>query len=238
LTAQAQWEPALEMASRALGWAEESGHLGGRARAHVALAVVLGESLRVEEALAHLDRALSAARQHGNPRYEATVLQFQGIAYGRIGKVEESEASLNKSLTLSRRYGDRYPEVLSLLTLGRLYLRRGDRQARATVTAALAVAREYRMAHHTADALGLLGEIDLAAGDAAGAVRHLRESVALWRTRGWLSYQAAALATLGSALSGLDPAAAREAFEEARQLFQRSGNTGRAAELDQLLASV
>ncbi|GIJ71925.1 AfsR/SARP family transcriptional regulator [Virgisporangium ochraceum] len=238
LTAQARWEPAIEYASRALGWAEEAGHTGGRARAHVALAVALGESLRVEEALAHLDRALSAARQHGNPRYEATVLQFQGIAYGRIGMDEESEASLNKSLTLSRRYGDRYPEVLSMLTLGRLYLRRGDVRARPTVTAALAVAREYRMAHHTADALGLLGEIDLVAGDIPAAVRHLRESVARWRTRGWLSYQAAALTTLGSALSEVDPVAAREAFEEARQLFERIGDTGRAAELNDLLASV
>jgi tetratricopeptide (TPR) repeat protein len=235
LTAQARWEPAVEYAGRALAWAEETGHTGGRARAHVALAVALGESLRIEEALEHLDRALSAARQHGNPRYEATVLQFQGIAYGRIGMVEESEASLNKSLTLSRRYGDRYPEVLSMLALGRLYLRRGDVRARPTVTDALAVAREYRMAHHTADALGLLGEIDLVAGDVPAAVRHLRESVALWRTRGWLSYQAAALTTLGSALSDIDPAGAREAFEEARQIFERIGDPGRAAELTELL---
>lgn len=231
LTAQARFEPAIEAAANGLRWAEETGHVGGRARAHVALAVALGESLRIDEALAHLDRALSAARQHGNARYEATVLQFQGIAYGRIGMVEESEATLNKSLTLSRRYGDRYPEVLTMLVLARLYLQRGDRQARATATAALAVAREYRMAHHIADALGVLGEIDLAAGDTASAVRHLRESVAVWRTRGWLSYQAAALATLGSALSELDPAAARDAYEEARQIFERMGDTRRAAAL-------
>jgi DNA-binding SARP family transcriptional activator len=238
LTAQAEPAAAIEVAADGLRWAEESGHVGGQARAHVALAVALGESLRVEEALGHLDRALTAARQHGNARYEATVLQFQGIAYGRIGMPEESEASLNKALALSRRYGDRYPEVLTMLTLGRLYFQRADRQALSMVTEALAVAREYRMAHHTADALGLLGEIELAAGDAVTAVTHLRESVAVWRTRGWLSYQAGALTSLGSALSELDPAAARDAFEEARQLFERIGNTGRAEELDQLLASV
>ncbi len=94
------------------------------------------------------------------------------------------------------------------------------------------------MSHHVADALGLLGEIELAAGRRAEAVGHLRESVAVWRTRGWLSFLAAALMTLGRALADLDPPAAREAFEEARDLYGRLGDAGRGEELTQLLTAV
>jgi len=193
--------------------------------AHVALAVVCAERRQIGAAIDHLHEALTAARELGNDRYEATVLQFLGIAHRECGNLDLGEKLLGESLDISRRYRDRYPEVLSLIALARLYLRRGDPRALATAEGALALAREYRMPHHVADALGALGEIELAAGRRAEAVDHLRESVAVWRTRGWLSFLAAALTALGRALADVDPDGAREALEEAHDLYSRLGAT-------------
>ena len=235
LTAGGEPGPAIEAGADALRWAEESGHVGGRARAHVALAVALGERLQVADALAHLHAALDDTRELGNPRYEATVLQFLGIAHRELGDLDDSARLLEESLTISRRYDDDYTAVLTLLAIARLHLRRGDAQAGPTADAALAVARKYRMSHHIAEALGLLGEIAMAAGDRVAAVARFTESVTMWRTRGWLSYQAAALAMLGAAQTELDHAAARDALVEARDLFAQLNNAERRDELDRQL---
>jgi tetratricopeptide (TPR) repeat protein len=230
LTAMGRHDEAIAAAAEALDWATGCGHLGGQARAHVALAVAHGECMRLETAAAHLYQALPPARELGNPRYEATVLQFLGIAHREGGQLDLSERFLHESLQISRRYQDTYTEVLTTLALARLYLQRADRRARSTAAKALADAREYRMTHHVADSLGILGEIELAAGRPAEAAGYLRESVALWRTRGWLRFQASALALLGRALTGIDPAAARDSFDEARRLFAQVGDGTRAEE--------
>jgi hypothetical protein len=115
--------------------------------------------------------------------------------------------------------------VLTMLAQARLHLRRGDPQARAAAETSLALGREYNMTHHVADALGVLGEIELADGRPDKAVSYLEQSVAMWRTRGWLFFLATALASLGRAYSPLDQEAATAAFTEAREIFTRLGNT-------------
>lgn len=231
LTAMGRHAEAVDAATEALGWARTAAHLGGQAKAQVALAVALGESARLPEAVGHLHEALSRARELGNPRYIATVLQFLGIGYCRAGRFAESRAFLDESLAISRRHRDAYPEALTLIALARLHLARGDEQARPAAEAALRTAREHRMPHHVAEALGLLGEIELAAGRTDRAIAHLRESVAVWRTRGWLRFLADALALLGRASAGVDPEAARAALREAGELYARAGDPGAAAEV-------
>jgi tetratricopeptide (TPR) repeat protein len=118
-----------------------------------------------------------------------------------------------------------------MLGLARLYAKRGDPRATAAAETALAMGREYDMTHHMADALTILGEIDLAAGRRESAIDRLRESVRLWRTRGWPSFLATALSSLGDAYASSDEPAARAAWSEARELFARSGPDPRAEEL-------
>ncbi|MFC0529579.1 AfsR/SARP family transcriptional regulator [Phytohabitans kaempferiae] len=220
LTARGAQAEALAYAERALDLAEESDHLGGQARAHVAIAVAYAETRDVEAAIGHLDRALAAARALGNPRYETAVLQFLGIAYREAGELETSGRMLDESLAISRRYRDVYTEVLTMVALARLHLRRGDPRARAAAEASLALGREFNMSHHVADALGALGEIELAAGRAERAVGYLEQSVALWRKRGWLSFLAAALYVLGQAHEANgDATAADRACAEAGEIL-------------------
>jgi DNA-binding SARP family transcriptional activator/tetratricopeptide (TPR) repeat protein len=235
LAAQGSYATALRHAGEALELAERHGHLGGQARAHVALAVVHAESQRLDTAFRHLSHALELARRLGNVRYEATVLQFLGIAYTRVGELDAAEQVLELSLAVLHRYRDRYVEALTLIALARLLLKRGDPRARPSAEAALAIAREYTLPHHIADALGVLGEIDLAEGRDADAVDRLEASVRLWRVRGWPSFLAAALSSLGDARAGTDRAGAVDAWSEARDIFARLGQSPRADELARLI---
>ncbi|MFB9415158.1 AfsR/SARP family transcriptional regulator [Dactylosporangium matsuzakiense] len=238
LTAMGRHAEAVATATEALGWAEDADHLGGQARAHVALAVALGESGRLPAAVEHLYQALACARKLGNPRWEATALQFLGMGHSEAGNFDASEEFLTESLAISRRHRDAYTEALTMNAMARLQLRRGDADADVAAEAALAVAREYRMAHHEAEALEILGEVELGRGRVAEAAGYLRQSVAMWRTRGWLRFLAGALILLGRALGTLDPAAAGTALREAHELALRVGDTAKAQAAARMLADL
>ncbi|WP_326558457.1 BTAD domain-containing putative transcriptional regulator [Micromonospora sp. NBC_01796] len=235
LTAQGAVEEAVAMGERSLHLAEETGHVGGQARAHVALALAYGERARLDRSLAHLNTALGLARALGTPRYESTVLQFLGIAYREAGDLDSSRRALAESLVISGRYRDHYAEVLTMLALARVHLLSGDPRARDAAATSLAVGREYTMTHHVAEALQVLGEIELAEGRPVKAVEHLEESVRLWRTRGWPSFLAAALAIIGRAYRETDRPAARRAWAESLDLYTGLGDHLRVGELTTLI---
>ncbi|WP_238012371.1 BTAD domain-containing putative transcriptional regulator [Dactylosporangium sp. AC04546] len=237
LAARGAYAEAVAAATRGLELATATGHLGGQARAHIALCLTYREQGRFAPIPAHLEAALSAARALGNPRYEAAVLQFTGIGHGEMGRLDEALAFLDESRAISERYRDHYAEALTMLAYARVHAKRGDDgRARSAAAASLALGREYNMTHHVADALAVLGELELAAGRPAEAVALLAESVRLWRTRGWPAFLAAALTALGAAQSTLDAAAARAAWEEARSLFAALGAEDRVAALDAALS--
>jgi len=236
MTAQGAYADALAMGVRALDLAKSAGHLGGQARAHVALALANGEQRKVDLSLAHLTRALALARESGNSRFEATVLQFLGMAYRELDDPGASRRALHDSLAISRRYKDHYAETLTMLEVARLHLRYGDPGARAAAETSLRLGRRYNMGHHVADALKVLGDVELAAGHRDRAVERLTESVCLWRTRGWPSFLAAALRSLGHAQVHSDPAAAQAAWTEAQDIFAKLGNEAEAGALRQLAA--
>ncbi|MFG1921942.1 BTAD domain-containing putative transcriptional regulator [Cryptosporangium sp. NPDC048952] len=235
LTATGRHAEAIDAARESLTWAASAAHVGGESRAHLALAVAAGESGDLGVALEHLNLALERARTLGNPRGEATVLQFFGIGFGRAGLLDEAEGYLIESLEISRRHRDLYAETLTMICLARVRMQRGDADASAAAQEALATAREYNMPHHVADALGILGEIALGAGRPEEAVGYLRESVALWRTRGWLRFLAGALVLLGRALLPVDRAEAFSVLREGASLFDQAGDDAGASEARGLL---
>jgi DNA-binding SARP family transcriptional activator/tetratricopeptide (TPR) repeat protein len=235
LTARGAYPPAVDAARRALRLATTSGHLGGQARANVALALAHRESGRLDAAATCLRAALDQARVLGNARYEATVWQFLGIVSYDRGEYLASQRALDESLAICRRYRDHYVEVLSMVVLARVLLRLGDGRAAGTARAALELSRAYHMTHHQADALGVLGEIELAAARYPAAACYLEESVRLWHTRGWPSYEAAALVALGDAYAPTDPEAARSRRVRARELYAGLGNDANVRELTVLV---
>ncbi|MET8539850.1 BTAD domain-containing putative transcriptional regulator [Kitasatospora sp. NPDC004799] len=218
LVAQGREQEALDAGRRALDLAAAHDHPGGEARAHQIIAIAYGET-DLDRTIEHLTETLRLARLIGNTRFEATAIQFLGAAHGRAGQVERGGELLLRSLAMARSLKDRYVEAFSLLYLAMLYAATGDARARETAEAALAIARRFDLGHHLAQALGILGELDLAAGDHASAVAHLEESVLVWRARGWRSFLAEALRALGRAYqaAGLPESAAR-VLDEAREL--------------------
>ncbi|MGW1179212.1 ATP-binding protein [Kitasatospora sp. NPDC002543] len=218
LVAQGREEEALDAGRRALALATAHDHPGGEAKAHQIIAIAHGET-DLDRTIEHLTETLRLARMIGNTRFEATAIQFLGAAHGRAGQVERGTELLLRSLAMARSLDDRYVEAFSLLYLAVLYAGTGDGRARDTAEAALAIARRFDLGHHLAQALGILGELDLAAGDHSSAVAHLEESVLMWRARGWRSFLAEALRTLGRAYeaAGLADSAAR-VLAEAREL--------------------
>jgi DNA-binding SARP family transcriptional activator len=235
LVARDEFGPALAAAQESLRVASACGHLGGQARAEVAIAVAYFQSLRLPEALTHLAQALNHARELGNPRYVAAVLQFLGIAYLGAEDLATSHRVLMESLAISRTYRDHYTETLSMTVLARLHFIRGDANARETAEAALVLGRQYGMKHHIADALTVLGDLELAAGKPGRAVDRLTEAVELWRTRGWPSYLAAGLESLGRAQAEIDAEAARQVWTEAREIFRGLSRDEKAGELTALI---
>ncbi|MDP9792771.1 DNA-binding SARP family transcriptional activator [Catenuloplanes nepalensis] len=234
LAAKGAYGEAASAADLAIRLAEEHDHLGGQARAHVAAAVVHGESLNLAVAEHHLTVALRVAREVGNQRYVATVLQFIGVLNTRAGRPDVAITALDESLRVLRTYQDRYAEVLTLLTLARAHL--PGPSSRGYATEALTIAREYNLPHHTADALGVLGAVELADGNHRRAVDHLSASVQLWRQRGWGAFLADALRTLGDAQAPDSPQAALDAWREAREIYVSLGHAPHVAELDALIS--
>ncbi|ONI75086.1 hypothetical protein ALI144C_40725 [Actinosynnema sp. ALI-1.44] len=234
LTANGSYGDAIEAANEALDLATRSGHVGGQARAEISLALAHFENRDFTAAMEHAGNALDRARELGNARCVATALQFTGIGHHMLGDFAASRRMLDESLAISRSYRDSYTEALTLLGLARLYFRIGDAAARPTAEAAVALSRDNTMSHHLAEALEILGGIELADGDNAAAVACLEESVALWRNRGWHSFHATALTTLGRAYADTDPQAARNALRAAHDLYVQVGNSAMAAEVAQL----
>ncbi|MEU8384558.1 BTAD domain-containing putative transcriptional regulator, partial [Streptosporangium sp. NPDC048865] len=237
LAAQGFVEPAVEAAETALRLAEETGHLGGRARAHLALGITHGQR-EVLSAIPHLVSALRVAETLGNPRFESTSLQFLGLAYVETGQPEPAEHCLNRSLVMSRIARDPASEAMTLLALAKLYRGEGDERARPTAVTVEELSRRYNLTHHLADALWVLGDLDRADGDAARAVEHLTESVALWRTRSWTTYLGGALRSLGLAHAAAgDRTRAVKCWREAHELFTVIGDRAKADDLAELLGS-
>ncbi|MFF5113104.1 BTAD domain-containing putative transcriptional regulator [Streptosporangium sp. NPDC000509] len=235
LAAQGFVEPAVEAAETALRLAEETDHLGGRARAHLALGITNGQR-DVLSAIPHLVSALQVAETLGNPRFEATCLQFLGLAYVETGQFEPAERCLNRSLVMSRMAKDPASETMTLVTLAKLYNGDGDERARPTADTVEELSRRYNLTHHLADALWILGDLDRADGDHARAVERLTESVALWRTRSWTTYLAGALRSLGLAhVAAGHGEKALKCWRESHELFTLIGDRAKADDLAGLL---
>ncbi|MBK1787523.1 AfsR/SARP family transcriptional regulator [Prauserella cavernicola] len=236
MTADGDGAAALALAERALRTAVDAGYLGGQARAYHVMAIVHGED-DPHGAVEVLERATPVVEALGNAHYTATITQFLGAAKTFCGDVAAGQELLERSLAMARRLNDRYLETFSLLYLSKLFVAVGDERARATVELTLTHSENGNFGHHLADALGVLGRLHLAEGDARAAVAALERSVRMWRTRGWIPYLARTLRSLGDALDAAgDPPRARAVWDESRELFRGISDEDGTRTLDARLA--
>lgn len=206
-------DSALETAHSALNRSTKLSYLGGQARAHQVLGVAEHFAGRTDLAHDHLTEALQLARQLGNVRFEITAMQFLGAAETVLDLIDDAHEHLTMSLAMAGEIPDPYAEAFSLLYLGRLYakassarvaaagmaVRDTSEAAKASIQRALSISRRYGFGHHAADALTLLGELELADGDPRVAHGMLEEAVSLWHARGWHAFLTNAEASLARA---------------------------------------
>ncbi|URN07510.1 NB-ARC domain-containing protein [Actinomadura madurae] len=236
MTADGNGAQALALAERALRLSVDADYLGGQARAYHVMAVVHGEE-DPQGAVVVLEQAMKVAEALGNARYTTTVIQFLGAAKAFCGDIAVGEKLLEESLAMARRLNDRYLETFSLLYLSKLFAATGDDRARATLDLTLAHSEHGNFGHFLADALSVLGQLDLAEGDPPAAIATLERSVRVWRTRGWIPYLARTLRALGDAHDAAgDHRTARAVWLEARELFGRISAEDGVSTLDDRLA--
>ncbi|MEV4076871.1 AfsR/SARP family transcriptional regulator [Nonomuraea fuscirosea] len=226
---------ALALAGRALRTAADAGYLGGQARAYHVMAIIHGED-DPQAAHAVLQEAAKVAEALGNPHYTTTVTQFLGAAKAFCGDAEGGRELLESSLATARRLNYRYLETFSLLYLAKLLAAIGDPRARATAKLTLSYSEDGNFGHYLADALSVLGQLDLAEGDVPAAIATLERSVRVWRTRGSIPYLARTLRSLGDAHAAAgDHRAAGAVWEEARELFRAIAHESGVETLDDRL---
>lgn len=220
MTADGNSAEALDLAERALRMAADVGYVEGEARAYHVMAIIHGED-DPHGALVVLEKAVRLAEILGNAHYTTTITQFLGAAKALSGDVTGGRELLESSLDMARRLNYRYLETFSLLYLAKLFAAVGDERARATAEQTLAYSEDGNFGHYLADALSVLGQLDLAEGDVPAAVSAFERSVAVWRTRGSIPYLARTLRALGDAYGAAgDHDKARGVWEEARDLFR------------------
>jgi ATP/maltotriose-dependent transcriptional regulator MalT len=185
------------------------------------MAVIHGEG-DPQAALMVLEQATKVAEELGNAHYTTTITQFLGAAKSFCGDTTGGQELLERSLEMARRLNYRYLETFSLLYLSKLFAAVGDERARATAELTLAHSEDGNFGHYLADALSVLGQLDLAEGDLPTAIATLERSVRMWRTRGSIPYLARTLRALGDAHGAAgDHQKARAAWDESRELFRR-----------------
>ncbi|MFF3444604.1 BTAD domain-containing putative transcriptional regulator [Streptosporangium sp. NPDC002721] len=226
---------ALALAEHALRTAADANYLGGQARAYHVMAIIYGED-DPQGALKVLEQATKVAEALGNAHYTTTITQFLGAAKSFCGDITGGQELLESSLGMARRLNYRYLETFSLLYLSKLFAAVGDERARATAELTLAHSEDGNFGHYLADALSVLGQLNLAEGDLPAAVATLERSVRVWRTRGSIPYLARTLRALGDAHAAAgDHRTARAVWEEARELFRGISHENGVRTLDSRL---
>jgi ATP/maltotriose-dependent transcriptional regulator MalT len=200
------------------------------------MAVIHGED-DPQAALMVLEQATKVAEELGNAHYTTTITQFLGAAKSFCGDITGGQELLERSLGMAQRLNYRYLETFSLLYLSKLFVAVGDERARATAELTLAHSEDGNFGHYLADALSVLGQLDLAEGDLPAAIATLERSVGVWRTRGSIPYLARTLRALGDAHGATgDHQKARAVWDESRELFRRISDEDGMRTLDARLA--
>ena len=98
---------AIESGERALALSESAGDKVGQITNHAALAQLLVQQGKLEQAFMHLSAAEAMAKTVANPRLQINNLQTRGAAYMSSGEFEKSLDAYREAMKLSRSLNDK-----------------------------------------------------------------------------------------------------------------------------------
>ncbi|MCA1843716.1 MAG: hypothetical protein LC792_11135, partial [Actinobacteria bacterium] len=216
---------ALERAEEILEWNRDG--LSRRRGVGLAFASMAATELgRLDVARRYVDVALEV--YEGRPFafcYE-TCLQADGLVRAREGDTDAALEVLERAAGRLSGSGFRTYAMLGLTDVAEVAASAGHRDL-ATRTAGTAASMAACMDRDCYRALALLAGTwaALAAGVDDEAAEHARDAVKVLSVTGWRLFKGRALDGLGRALRRRDPAAARQALDDAAALFEACGAT-------------
>lgn len=226
---------ATERFLTALEIAEREGNLPATGAARNYLGIIAGEMDRFDRAREHFEAALEIARSAGTPANQAATLGNLGAVYRNLGDLDRALEMTRESLSLQADSRS-LSAARSHHNLGLIHMQRGSPEmAREAFEASLDIKKEKGDLAGSALTLVQLGLLDVAAGQAERAVKHLQDALRIARETGTPAYQREALEGLakGHAARG-DFASAYATMGELRELEQAYLDEARARDVSRL----
>ena len=185
-------------------------------------------------------RALEIYENLGDSRGRATTLYNLGLVYDSHESRDDAEQCFVAASGLFAAYGDIVSQARALNRAGRISRDRGDHQAALErCSTAQLLFEGIGDEEGRAEALGILGTVYLSLHDPDNAARLLAQALAAYRGLNEQRDEAFMTVFLGFALfQRLDLAGAEEKIREAKDLFCRAGEPGRADQLGTIVQSL
>ncbi|MCB9230982.1 MAG: tetratricopeptide repeat protein [Bacteroidia bacterium] len=180
--------------------------------AYRTLAWLKGSFGRFEESLKYLEIALGYSRKLENQFEEGFILTLMGMQYNKLGQEEKAISILIEALELEKRVGDYQAAAISLIELGTISLAHGNRddakkrflEAQEFTNITQAIVEQQSSSQY-------LGDIYLAEGNVAQALKYYQRSADLARKMGNAEIMAknfqslsVAFQKMGNTVSALD----------------------------------
>ncbi|WP_434444241.1 ATP-binding protein [Lentzea sp. E54] len=165
--------------AQALELYQRAGDLGGQARTHTNLALLLEQSRDYDEALNHAQRSLSIHRLLADDGVgHANALNTAGWCYALVGNYNQTLVHCQESIVLHRRIKDRDGEAATWDTLGYAHHHLGNqRQAVTCYETAIRLYRELGDHYYESISLLHLGDLHGESGDPAAARSHWQQAL-------------------------------------------------------------
>ncbi len=200
------------------------GNVEGRAEVALQRGVLLNDIAgRVSEARAQLEQARDMAKVVNNTYQQIKILfQLSSVAI----KEGQAEQAFQQALEVAQRYGGKQNEARARLSLGSLYIQRGETDRGLTfVDQALAFFQPGAYRTETSQGLLLRARALKQKGDYAAALQSFQDQLKLAEQTGDQSQ----IANFHGAIGGImmiqeQYAEARQHFEEGRARYKASGN--------------
>jgi DNA-binding SARP family transcriptional activator len=217
---------ARESLDLALAGLDEQDEPRAVAQALHGLGRVLTEQGELDAALDACERAAKAYERIGDDRDHAIALRSVGIAHRAAGRLEEAARWCEEAVDLLCRTDDRLMSAYAVQALAKVRVRQGrGEEVRDLVAEGLATCNEMQDGFGQALMRRTLGELELAAGNPAEALRHLEHAVQWWNALSLPVWRARTLRDLASAHEALgDAASAGAAWDEALAIFRTHGS--------------
>lgn len=223
---------AVPLLETALATFERTGDRAAAAQAAYGLGYAYRELGQDPLSIRFLQRSAVLYRTLRHWRGEAIAVRGVGLVHRARSDLAEAETWLARAHDLVLGHGDRQLACYTAQSLAKLWIRQGDvERAREPLTSGVATCRALHDRFGEALLMRTVGELHLAAGHPAAALRDLEAARTFWRTLGHELGVARTLRDIGAAhASAGDCPAAHEAWRSAWSTFARLG-TREATEL-------